>query len=94
MLVPILARHGLIPYALDWIPPLRRVVVSDGERRQLTDFLDLACQTVAMRPGLDSGRVRSNIFVPDETGRLHIPEGLTHNMSDSVERAVVMDPSR
>ena len=81
MLVPILARHGLIPLCAGLDPAPQ-------------DFLDLACQTVAMRPGLDSGRVRSNIFVPDETGRLHIPEGLTHNMSDSVERAVVMDPSR
>ncbi len=75
-----------------WIPTLMRVVVSSGERRRLTDTLDVTCQTVADRLALDHGLVRANIFVPNETGQLRIPDGLVHNMDDRVERTVAIAP--
>jgi pimeloyl-ACP methyl ester carboxylesterase len=75
-----------------WIPTLMRVAVSDEERRKLTDTLDVACQTVAHRLGLQPQLVRANIFVPDEAGTLRIPEGMTHNMPDPGERTVVITP--
>jgi len=75
-----------------WIPTLMRVVVSPAERPRLTNLLDVAAQTVATRLGLSAALVRANIFVPDETGLLHLPEGLSHNMTDPVEHTVTIAP--
>ena len=75
-----------------WIPTLVRVDVSVPERGQVTDVLDLACQTVAARLGIEPGLIRANVFVPDETQQLHIPKGLVHNMTDPVEQTVTMAP--
>jgi hypothetical protein len=89
-------RHGHSDYfhqahfTQSWIPTLMRVVVSPGDRRRLTDLLDVTCQTAARRLGVDRGLVRANLFVPDESGRLSIPDGLTHNMTDRTERSLVI----
>jgi pimeloyl-ACP methyl ester carboxylesterase len=75
-----------------WIPTLTRVDVAESERRRLTDVLDVACQTVAARLAVDGRLVRANIFVPDEEHQLRIPKGLTHNMTDPIERTVMIAP--
>ncbi len=73
-----------------WIPTLKRVVVSAAERPRITDLLDMAAQTAADRLGLSPDLVRANTFVPDERDVLHIPEGLSHNMTDPTELTVTM----
>lgn len=77
-----------------WIPTLMRVVVSAAERPRLTNLLDVAAQTAAARLGLAPAQVRANIFVPDENGVLHVPEGLSHNMTNPVELTVTVSPGQ
>lgn len=76
----------------NWIPTLLRTVVSVQERRQFTDALDLMVQAVSLRLGLRPELIRANVFVPDETSQLRIPEGLHYHMHDRDELNISIAP--
>jgi hypothetical protein len=71
-----------------WVPTLMRVVVNATERNSITDILDMASQAAAASLGIATPLVRANVFVPEDQGRLGIPDGLVHNMDRPVEQTL------
>ena len=82
-------RHHFTTY---WIPTLLTPVVSQADRAAFVETMDVAAQTVATRLNIDLQLIRANIFMPDGTGRLVIPDGLHYNMRNPQETAISIAP--